>query len=60
MNSVHDHHRPEDFWKRRHVIFPFHDSTFECVCARFDVTVTQGSIESVVPEMVRLLEWRAG
>jgi hypothetical protein len=60
MNSVHRHHRPEVFWKRRHVIFTFHDTTFECVCDGFDVTLTQGSIASVVPEMVKLLEWRAG
>ena len=41
-------------------IFTFHDSTFECVCDRFDVTLARGSIESVVPEMVKRLAWRAG
>jgi len=60
MNSVHPSHRPEVFWKRRHVIFSFHDSTFECVCDGFDVTLTQGSMESLVPEMLKLLEWKAG
>ena len=48
------------FLKRRHLIFTFHDSTFECVCDRFDVTLARGSIESVVPEMVKRLAWRAG
>ena len=60
MNSVHPQHRPERFWKRRHLIFTFHDRTFECICDEFDVRTTHGSIESVVPEMVRLLEWRTG
>jgi len=58
MNSVHPHHRSETFWERRHVIFAFHDITFECVCLGFDVTITRGSIESIIPEMVKLLRWR--
>jgi hypothetical protein len=45
------------FWKKRHLIFAFHDSTFECVCDGFDVRTAQGAIESVVPEMVKLLSW---
>jgi hypothetical protein len=55
MNSVHPSHRPERFWKLRHLIFTFHDSTFECVCDGFDVRLARGSIHSVVPEMVKLL-----
>lgn len=57
MNSVHDYHRPEEFWKRRHLIFAFHDSTFECVCNGFDVTLSRGSISSAIPRMVKLLNW---
>jgi hypothetical protein len=60
MNSVHPHHRPEKFSKLRHLVFAFHDSTFECVCGGFDATVTRGSIASVVPEMVTLLNWTRG
>ena len=60
MNSVHPHHRPETFWKMRHLVFAFHDSIFECVCDGFEVRTTYGSIASVVPDMVRLLEWGAG
>jgi hypothetical protein len=56
MNSVHRCHRPERFWKLRHLIFAFHDSTFECVCDGFDVTLAQGSIRSIVPEMIKLME----
>ena len=57
MNSVHRHHRPETFWSLLHLIFAFHDSTFECVCRGFDVKPTHGSIKSVVPEMLELLDW---
>lgn len=57
MNSVHERHRPEDFWKLRHLIFAFHDSTFECVCEAFDVRVSHGSVATTVPEMVKLLGW---
>lgn len=31
MNSVHPHHHPNEFAALTHYIFPFHDSTFECV-----------------------------
>jgi hypothetical protein len=37
MNRVHEHHRPERFARFRHLVFAFHDSTFECVCRGFDV-----------------------
>jgi hypothetical protein len=57
MNSVHEHHRPETFKNRRHLIFAFHDSTFECVCEAFDVRIAHGSIEDAVPEMLKLLAW---
>jgi hypothetical protein len=57
MNSVHRHHRPEIFRALQHLVFAFHDSTFECVCRSFDVTVAQGSISAVIPEIVKLLEW---
>src|SRR5215469_1427592 len=60
MNSVHPFHRPDLFWKLRHLVLAFHDSTFECLCDGYDVRLTRGSIESVVPEMVVLLGWTAG
>ncbi len=58
MNSVHPFHRPERFWKMRHLIFAFHDSTFECVCDGYDFKVTRGSIESSIGDMLKLFEWR--
>jgi hypothetical protein len=58
MNSVHEHHKPERFWELQHLIFAFHDSTFECLCRSFDMKTRRGSLVSMVPEMVALLEWK--
>ena len=55
MNSVHEHHRPEDFLDLQHFVFAFHDSTFECVCRGFSITTTNGSLISMIPDMIRLL-----
>lgn len=57
MNSVHPSHRQEAFMALRHIVLAFHDTTFECVCRRFDVRIGNGSIGAAVPEMVKLLEW---
>jgi hypothetical protein len=57
MNSIHPQHRPEMFKTRRHLIFAFHDSTFECICDGFDVRISEGSIADAIPGMVKLLEW---
>jgi hypothetical protein len=59
MNSVHSQHSPEPYWGLRHLIFAFHDSTFECVCREFDVRTRHGSIMDMVPEMVELLHSRS-
>jgi hypothetical protein len=58
MNSVHPLHRPEKYWKLKHLVFSFHDSTLECSCERFDLRTTRGSIKDVVPEMIKLLQWK--
>lgn len=57
MNSVHEYHRPEKFRERRHYIFAFHDSTFECVADGLSVTQTFGSMTSIVPSMLEKL-WK--
>jgi hypothetical protein len=59
MNRVHPNHRPERFWEFQHVVFAFHDSTFECICKEFDVRIRRGAIHNMIPEMVRLLERNA-
>lgn len=51
MNSVHEYHKPEKFEKYKHFVFAFHDSTFECVAESFDVSIHEGSLESVLPVM---------
>ncbi|MDI1240898.1 MAG: hypothetical protein PSX80_03120 [bacterium] len=55
MNSVHYLHDPERFWKRRHLIFSFHDSVFECIADGFEIETSFGSMESIVPRMAEKL-----
>jgi hypothetical protein len=55
MNSVHPNHNPEFFWRQRHLVLAFHDSTFECVCRDFDVRTRQGSLAAIISEMADLL-----
>jgi hypothetical protein len=55
MNRVHQHHNPERFYALQHLVFTFHDSTFECICKDFDVRVKSGAILDVISAMVALL-----
>jgi len=55
MNSVHEHHRPDDFRQLRHFVFAFHDSTFECVARSFTVEFRDGPLNEVVAAMATLL-----
>jgi hypothetical protein len=59
MNSVHPHHRPERFWESQHLVFAFHDSTFECVCRLFKIELTHGSMANMMPRMVGMLQWES-
>lgn len=55
-NSVHPYHRPDSFRDLRHLIFTFHDTTFECVCrGGFCVEHSRGALASVVPRMLSRL-----
>ena len=60
MNRVHEQHRPERFEQLQHLIFAFHDSTFECVCRDFDVRTEHGSLLGVTPAMLALLFEKRG
>jgi hypothetical protein len=60
MNSVHPLHRPIRYKTYRHVIFAFHDSTFECVCGGYKFETAWGSMESLTSHMMELLRSRAG
>jgi hypothetical protein len=57
MNAVHSQLLAERFGNLQHLVFTFHDSTFECVCQDFEVTTTRGSIAEAVPEMAKRLGW---
>jgi len=57
MNSVHPRHSPKRFLDgKRHLVFAFHDSTFECVCTGFQFQLARGSLRSVIPKMVEMLD----
>lgn len=57
MNAVHPNHDRDRFMEsRRHFVFAFHDTTFECVAEGFDVSAHQGSILSSIERVVALLE----
>ena len=57
MNSVHRRHNPERFKVYRHFIFAFHDSTFECIAKNFDLNLRNGTRESILPEIQKMLKW---
>lgn len=47
-NEVHPYHQPDAFDELRHLIFVFHDSTFECLARGYTATVRDGPIKAVV------------
>lgn len=59
MNRVHRAHEPARFHTLQHLVFAFHDSTFECVCRQFDVRTERGIVVlELLPAMLALLEER--
>ena len=58
MNSVHPRHNRKLFEGLRHLVFAFHDSTFECVADGFAVELLRGSMRSALDHMVRQLTER--
>src|SRR5262245_23483995 len=59
MTSVHPQHRRDWFMEgKKHFVFAFHDSTFECIAHGFDLLVHRGSIVSALDRMVELLTSR--
>lgn len=56
MNAVHPYHDKERFMKnKRHFVFAFHDSTFECIAADFTIEVATGSVSGMIPRMLERL-----
>jgi hypothetical protein len=59
MDQVHAHpHKLSYFSLLKHFIFAFHNSTFECLAEEMDISVYQGPIRMVVPQMFKLLEYK--
>ena len=48
-NRVHEHHNPESYARLKHYVFAFHDSTFECIAEGFEITLREGSLDSLLP-----------
>jgi len=55
MNAVHPYHDKDRFLEnKKHFVFSFHDTTFECIAEGFTVEVSTGSVKSMVPRMLDL------
>jgi hypothetical protein len=55
MNSVHPYHRASAYAVTKHFVFPFHDTTFECVAESFTSSTVSGRLSEVVKDTVKLL-----
>ena len=56
MNSVHHSHDAARFLRfRRHFVFAFHDTMFECIANAYDHEVNRGSINSAAATLVQRL-----
>lgn len=53
MNAVHPYHDRRRFLEnRKHFIFSFHDTTFECVAEGFTIERLAGSVKTAVSRML--------
>ena len=50
MNTVHPYHKDEQFSGFRHLVFSFHDSTFECIATSYRVALCRGTPWSVLED----------
>ena len=55
MNRVHPRHDPSLHSDRRHYIFTFQDSTFECIAPGFEIRYFRGSYDGILSVLHRLL-----
>lgn len=58
INKVHHLYKPERWLKRKHYIFWFHDSTFECIAESMTVELYQESMYQMLMRMVGRLDDR--
>ena len=60
LNRVHPRHNPSRFESLRHFVLAFHDSTFECICADFEVgKSTDAKFDDVLRTALTALKGRA-
>jgi hypothetical protein len=53
MNAVHRYHDKHRFMRdKKHFVFSFHDTTFECVAESFTVEVSTGSVNGAIRRML--------
>jgi hypothetical protein len=55
MNSVHHYHDPAAYAAMEHFIFPFHDTTFECVARSFSTSTVDRRLAEAVKDAVDCL-----
>jgi hypothetical protein len=55
INSVHRMHKPSVYASKKHFIFPFHDTTFECVARAFTASKVSSCLSEAVRNAVGLL-----
>jgi hypothetical protein len=55
INSVHSCYKAEVWHDLNHYMFPFHDSTFECVARGFNVEVFQLPLTALLAEVCERL-----
>lgn len=54
-DSVHPRHDASRHSKERHLVFPFHDTTFECVTRSFQTSYEHGSLATVARKTLERL-----
>ena len=52
MNSVHPYHDPRAYVAAKHFIFPFHDTTFECVAQSYTASTVDRRLADAVKDAV--------
>lgn len=58
MNAVHPSHDTARFLaNKKHFVFAFHDSTFECIAKGFEIETHRGSVASMIPRMQEWIGW---
>jgi hypothetical protein len=58
QNSVHERHDPARYAKLTHFVIAFHDSTFECVGEKPEVSLHRGEVEHLWPQLQASLSER--